>query len=358
MEMYKRSGKRLPKFVWSALALAKSSVSLSRCGRSGRPSVRKYQRIRVLCSFLFTLITNGFLIGFFKGQIYQGELKKICLPGLNCYACPGALGACPIGALQQSLANAPLRLPLYVAGSLLIFGALLGRFVCGWLCPIGLIQDLLHRLRHPFDRLSQVRLPLETRLWFFRYLRYIKSVVLVLFVFVLPIVIRDSFGFGAAWFCKYLCPSGVMLGGWPLAAANEGVRASLGWLFTWKSLVAGLCLFASVLIYRPFCKYLCPLGALYGWMNRIAIFQLHLDHEKCIQCGRCEQICPMQVAVLKQPNAVECIRCGRCVSICPTKALRFGLKRQQMHGSPTACAGQINSQTCPKKSRCSNCSGC
>ena len=74
-----------------------------------------------------------------KGNIYKGDLKGMCVPGLNCYSCPGAIGACPLGSLQSALLNSKFKTPYYILGLLIIFGALLGRVVCGFLCPFGLL---------------------------------------------------------------------------------------------------------------------------------------------------------------------------------------------------------------------------
>ena len=90
------------------------------------------------------LIQNANFKGFFTGKIYTGAGKNVCVPGLNCYSCPGAVGACPLGSLQNYLSGMKFRFPYYVLGLLLFFGALLGRAVCGFLCPFGFLQDLLY----------------------------------------------------------------------------------------------------------------------------------------------------------------------------------------------------------------------
>ena len=93
-----------------------------------------------------TLLQNANFKGFFTGRIYTGQLKSVCVPGLNCYSCPGAVGACPIGSLQSFLSSRPIRIPYYVVGLLLFFGAVLGRAVCGFLCPMGFLQELIHEI--------------------------------------------------------------------------------------------------------------------------------------------------------------------------------------------------------------------
>lgn len=263
---------------------------------------------RTFIQFIWTAVSNGFWKGFFSGKIYQGELKRVCLPGLNCYSCPGALGACPVGALQATLDSGKFRIPFYAAGFLIFFGALLGRFVCGFLCPFGLVQDLLYKIPVP----KKIRtLPGD------RVLRKVKYVVLALFVILLPAAVTGIGGQGKPWFCQYICPSGTLLGGLPLLTANEPLRQAAGFLFAWKFLILAVVLVASIFIFRPFCRYLCPLGAIYGFFNPVAVFRYRIDRDACISCGRCTRACPMAIDVEKNENSPECIRCGACRAACP-----------------------------------------
>ncbi|WP_202620977.1 4Fe-4S binding protein [Pseudoflavonifractor sp. 524-17] len=267
---------------------------------------------RLLVQLAWAALTNGYAQGFAQGKIWRGASKGYCVPGLNCYSCPGALGACPLGALQAALASGNYKFALYVTGFLLFFGAVLGRFVCGWLCPFGLVQDLLHRI--PFPR-KRKTLPGD------RLLRWVKYLLLAGFVVLLPMFALDAFGQGSPWFCKWVCPSGTLLAGWPLAAANGALRAVLGALFAWKSAILIVLILLSAAVYRPFCRYLCPLGAVYGLFNPIAFCRLKLDEEKCIGCGQCRAACKLDLSPCRQPNSMECIRCGDCLRACPTGAL-------------------------------------
>ena len=181
------------------------------------------------------------------------------MPGLNCYSCPGAVGSCPIGSLQAVITSREHKFTFYVLGFLLLFGALFGRLVCGWLCPLRLVQDLLHKI--PFVKKLR-RLPGE------RVLRCLKYAVLVCFVVILPLTVLDIVGQGQPWFCKYICPSGTLFAGIPLIAANPPLRAALGWLFTWKAAILIVLVLLSIVLWRPFCRYLCPLGAIYGCLIR------------------------------------------------------------------------------------------
>lgn len=199
--------------------------------------MRKNLRLKV--QLLFTIVTNGYAYGFLNGKIYQGSLKYACVPGLNCYSCPGALASCPIGALQALLNQRGFQIPFGVLGFFFLFGSLLGRFACGWLCLFG----------------GFAKIPA---------------------------------------FCKYLCPSGTLFGALPLLTGNKLLRSQAGGLFFWKSGVLLFLLIISVKIYRPFCQYLCPLGAVYGWFNRFSLVRIHWNEEECVSCHACETACPLK----------------------------------------------------------------
>ena len=259
-----------------------------------------------------TLATNPFFLNFFQGNISRGKLKGVCVPGLNCYSCPAASGACPIGAFQAVVGSSKFSFSYYVTGFLILLGVLLGRFICGFLCPFGWFQELLHKI--PTKKLSTRKL---------KPLRYLKYAILLVMVFLLPAFLVNDVGMGDPFFCKYLCPQGVLEGAIPLSLANSGIRAALGKLFTWKFCILLAMIVLSVLFYRPFCKWLCPLGAFYALFNRVSLFQMKVDKNKCVSCGKCARACKMDVDVTKTPNHPECIRCGMCIRACPTNAVSF-----------------------------------
>lgn len=261
---------------------------------------------------LWALLSNSYLIGFFQGKIYQGKIKNLCVPGLNCYSCPGALGACPIGAMQAVIGNWNFKFAFYVSGFLMFVGALMGRFVCGWLCPFGLIQDLLRKIPFP-KKIGSFRGD--------KLLRKMKYVILAVFVILLPMFVVDILGQGLPYFCKLICPAGTLEGGMPLVLMNQSMRSALGGLYAWKNLLLVLTIVVSILIYRPFCKYICPLGAIYSVFNPISVFRYKVDQEKCTGCGVCAKVCKMQVNPVKNANSLECIRCGLCKKSCPVHAI-------------------------------------
>ena len=258
------------------------------------------------------LFTNLHLPNFIKGGIYQGKGKNVCVPGLNCYSCPAASGACPIGAFQAVAGSSKFRFSYYISGFLILLGVLLGRLICGFLCPFGWFQELLHRI--PTRKLSTKKL---------RPLTYLKYVILLVMVVLLPAFAVNDVGMGDPFFCKYLCPQGVLEGAIPLALVNSGIRAALGKLFNWKLCILLAVTALSILFYRPFCKWLCPLGAFYALFNKVSLLQMKVDANACISCGKCARACGMDVDVTKTPDHAECIRCGKCVLACPTGAVHF-----------------------------------
>ncbi len=273
--------------------------------KSLMPSKRKL--IQLYAALLF----NANIKGFINGEIYKGPLKNVCTPGLNCYSCPGASGACPLGSLQNALGNTQKRIPYYVLGILLLYGILLGRFICGFLCPFGLIQELFHKIKTP--KLKKTRVT--------RVLSYFKYVLLVFFVIIVPIM----YGLRKVplpAFCKYICPAGTLEGAFGLLSnkVNSGMLSMLGPLFTWKFVLMVSFLVGSVFIFRFFCRFFCPLGALYGLFNKISVFGIKLEKSKCISCGLCHAKCQMDI---KHVGDHECISCGECISVCPTSAIRW-----------------------------------
>lgn len=289
--------------------------------------VKKQARFRLIIQILSAALFNGYAIGFAKGKIFSGNTKAVCVPVLNCYSCPGALGACPIGSLQAVLGGTKHNFSFYVVGLIMLFGTLLGRLICGFLCPFGLVQDLLYKI--PTKKL---KIPAKID----KPARYIKYIIALLMVIILPIFATNKYGIAPPYFCEFLCPAGTLGGGIPLLTANESLRKNIGFLFGWKFLVLVIILVMSLFVSRFFCKYLCPLGAFYSLFNRFSFYQMRLDVNRCVNCKQCEHACPMQVEVTKNINHPECIRCGKCKAICPTQAISSGFAMKECMGNKNA----------------------
>ena len=174
---------------------------------------------RRLFQILVAFGQNGFVLGFMNKAIYQGSLKEYCTPTLNCYACPGAIFACPIGTIQHA-AIVGGAIPAYVMGYLAAIGAVVGRMCCGWLCPFGFFQDLLYKVRS-----VKIAIP--------KALTYAKYLILAGLVFTASAIFQEP------WFSK-LCPDGILIAGIPWSLLDESIRAMLVKMFWIKLAILSL----------------------------------------------------------------------------------------------------------------------
>ncbi len=277
------------------------------------------ERLRRFSQYLAALVGNSYWLFPWKAPIYQGPIKRVCFPGLNCYSCPAASMACPLGSIQNFFASFRVNLHagifhpgFYVIGSMGLIGSVIGRMPCGWICPFGLIQEWLNRV--PLPRI---------RLW--RPLMWLRYLFLVLFVVLMPLFVVDSLGYGSTWFCKLICPAGTLEAGLPLIWLEKGLRAAVGWLFAWKLFVLLLIIFWSMVTSRPFCRVICPLGLFFGLFNRTSWLKLNFLADRCVGCKACARVCPTGVSFFDGTddiNGTTCIRCLRCVSICPAGSVK------------------------------------
>ncbi|MDR1732282.1 MAG: 4Fe-4S binding protein [Synergistaceae bacterium] len=274
---------------------------------------------RKAIQWLSLLGSNAWLPGFWQGRIYSGKLKSVCVPGLNCYSCPGAVGSCPLGALQAVLGSWKYNFSYYVIGLVGLLGLLFGRFICGFLCPFGLIQELINKI--PLGKASRLRAdPQKTWRWPLG----TRYVLLAVFVVALPLLATNAAGIASPAFCKYICPVGTLTAGLPLMAANPPFREAAGRLFLLKLGISVGVVLACLFIHRFFCRYLCPLGALYGFFNGVSLYRLRLNRSNCVNCGACSKACPMAVDPSRTPHSPDCILCGKCVKSCHFSALDAG----------------------------------
>ena len=269
------------------------------------------------------LLYNANIKGFISGRIYStatnaGSTKNLCVPGMNCYSCPGAIGACPLGALQNALEASETRTPYYVIGILVLFGIILGRTICGFLCPAGLLQELLYKIKTPKLKKNS----------YTRVFTYTKYIILVSLVIVIPIFISSP------TFCKYICPVGTFEGGIfrLLNPNNESDLVQLASIFTWKFSVLVAVIVSSIFIFRFFCRFICPLGAIYGFFNKFALLGVKLDKDKCTECGLCISHCKMDI---RHVGDHECINCGECISVCPANAISWKGSQIFVHANQT-----------------------
>jgi len=256
------------------------------------------------------------------GQVYP--LRRSCFgafPFLNCQACEMTTGACPVGYLQNLLSIGTV--PFYLAGVLLLFGAALGKSICGWLCPFGFVSDL-------FDRVC-------LHLWKIpRTLGYLRYWVLGL-VIIGPLVYIQAGITGENFFCSTICASGKILGLAPyyLTTGSPAFFSRTGWLsdptgaglaVTLQVALTLLILVAMLLLSgRFFCRILCPLGGFWGLFNSVSLIRIRHRKGSCSGCGACERVCPMGVSRKFSDflDRTSCMMCGRCITACGSGARTF-----------------------------------
>ena len=242
----------------------------------------------------------------FYNSNYLFSYEYCPVPGLNCYACPVAGGACPLGSLQHFMVLR--RIPFFLLGFFLFIGALAGRMACGWICPIGWLQELMYKVNVKKITVN------------FQPLRYLKYLVLLSLVLIIP------FLSGEPWFSK-LCFVGTIQGGIPLIIMEPGLRDLIATLFYLKLGITAVTLAAFLFIKRPFCRFLCPLGAIYSLFNPVSYARLEVAGS-CNKCDKCREVCPVDINVYEEPNSPECIRCLECTS-CAHVNLRLGGKKEE-----------------------------
>ena len=297
---------------------------------------------RKIIQLYSALLYNAHMKGFITGEIFEGKSKSVCLPGLNCYSCPGAVGACPLGSIQNALSESKTKLPTYVFGIILLYCIIFGRTICGFLCPVGLLQELLYKIKTPKVRKSNIT----------RCLSYFKYVLLFVLVIGLPLIYGlQAKGIPLPGFCKYICPAGTFEGAIFLLMnkANTSFYDMLGVLFTWKFALLVLFVVASVFIYRVFCRFFCPLGAIYGLFNKLSILGVKVEKSKCNNCNKCINTCKMDV---KEVGDHECIQCGDCMKVCECSAIKWKMiskiikedEEKALENNPQAITEEINTK--------------
>ncbi len=282
-----------------------------------------------------TVLSNAYLLFPFTRNIYQGKLKSMCVPGLNCYSCPAATGACPLGSLQTVLATVRpsfkagnMHIGLYVLGILGITGSLVGRMPCAWVCPFGLLQEMIHKIPS-----RKIEIP--------HWMIYIKYGFLALFVILLPLLVVDGLGYGIPWFCKYVCPAGTLEAGIPMLFLQPQLRELAGWLYVHKIAILFVFLALMVFIRRPFCRTVCPLGAIYSFFNKASVFRMVHHPDRCVLCKECYRHCPMCVRFYEGANQPDCIRCLKCMQ----ESCKFGAISYEIAGLPAKREKRTSAET-------------
>lgn len=256
-------------------------------------SVRQYSR-RIVQSLSLVLLHSS----------WGPDLKWICNPVLSCHSCALAWFACPIGVFVHF--SGYHLFPFLALGMVLLIGVAFGRLLCGWVCPFGFLQDMLHKI--PGRKLT---LPAWTG--------YIRYAVLILMVFLIPYFLGES----TAWsFCR-ICPASALQVTLPHIITTRTFTLTAGTIVKLALLV--VVVVAAILSSRAFCKVLCPIGALLAPLNLLSFWTVKFA-PGCTLCKKCDTVCPVdgdpsvRMREGQAPNrALDCIVCHDCASACPQK---------------------------------------
>jgi ferredoxin-type protein NapH len=245
------------------------------------------------------LMANLHVAVIYESQIYQGVLKSVCLPFLYCHSCPTAVFACPLGVMQYA-AGTTHSIPFLLVGGLMIVGLLCGRLLSGWICPVGLFQEVLYKIKS-----VKITLPRDPT--------FLPYVIFIVLIVVLPFITTEH------WFSK-LCPVGTLTAGIPWVLWNPVSPSTgdltiepgtVGFLFVVKLIILGIALWLFVSAKRPFCRYICPMGLFWSFFNKVSIMKMEVD-DGCTKCDVCRKKCPEDIRIYEDPNARDCIRCLEC----------------------------------------------
>ena len=265
----------------------------------------KLQLKRILSQIFIFFSANLGALGFKTG---------FCYPFFYCHACPAATSACPLRAIEQSVYKGSLtwRFLLYPILILGFFGVLSGRAVCGWACPIGLLQRGTGPVARKLKKYPIIKKIGQHKIE--RYLRYTKYGVLIGLVVVTPILIGFMF--------TDICPVGFLTGTLPILILNPGKFVPNP--FFWVALAVFILFLVLIFVVeRGWCRYFCPIGAILAPFNKISYLHVTVNKEKCIHCNACSNICPMGIDVSNMSRSPECILCGKCIDVCPQKVISF-----------------------------------
>jgi len=266
----------------------------------------KFQIKRLLSQIFIFFSANLGAIGFKTG---------FCYPFFYCHACPASTSACPIRAIEKSLYDHSFTWKLFIYPFLIIgfFGVTTGRAVCGWACPIGLLQ----RGTSKIPRYLKKKIPSIKKIGIWKgekYLRYMKYITFIGLVVATPFFIRFMF--------TDICPVGVLTGTLPILFLNPGKFVPNP--FFWIAIIFFiLFLLLIFLVERGWCRYFCPVGAILAPFNKISYLTVTVNKDDCVHCNVCSDVCPMGINVSEMYRDPECILCGKCINVCPKNIIKF-----------------------------------
>jgi len=261
----------------------------------------EFKKKQKLSRRLRLIILGGFLIFSTTIGIMHQVLDK------DKWVPVGVDALCPFGGIESAytLITSGSMLPKIAISSFILLGAtiliaiLFRRSFCGNICALGALQEL-------FDKIGKILLKKRYHIpkIIDRPARYLKYALLIAII-ILSIV------FGKLIIRPYD----------PWATYHHIISADLFSEFLFGFIILLISIIGSVFYNRFFCKYLCPMGAFLGIINKIGIFRIKRNEKTCINCMACDKACPVNINIQKKSEITssECLSCNECVNVCPEK---------------------------------------
>jgi len=254
---------------------------------------------------LWLVFLTAVLVLIRKGLVTARRRKGLLLAAVVLFGVVLGSDPSPMGTVKDAivlLGSKGVVFPprLIAFGVFLLMAIVANKFICSWGCQLGTLQDLIFRLNR--DK--------EDRKGLFRQFKV---------PFVVSNSVRIAF-FAAMTTVAFVWAIDMVEGVDPFRVFKPQVLGLAGAAFIAAILVL------SLFTYRPWCHFFCPFG-LVGWIaEKVSLFHIRVDYDKCITCGSCERACPSTVmgAILRRDRVIpDCFACGVCIEACPTRAVRF-----------------------------------
>ncbi len=302
------------------MAIDKQTVKLGPNGKPVRPFVMPTSlagKLKVWRFIIYRRIVQLSTLILFFGSVHWGwniADEPLLMGNLSSSTLLGVIPlADPFAVLQIFLTQHVLQNEVIIGAGivLLIYSLLGGRVWCSWVCPINMVADLAAWLRR--------RLPIKDRFILSRNVRYTVLLLSLILSFI----------------------TGVAAFEWvsPISMLHRELLFGIG--MGWMAIL-GVFIFDLFVLRDGWCGHLCPLGAFYGLLGKVAPVRILFDTPTCTHCGECVRVCPESKVLnfkkaeeLGMISSGECTNCGRCITVCPENTLCFGLRSQRFSASST-----------------------
>jgi len=289
----------------------------------------KDHRIRIV-----RFIVQFVMFGLINGMVFGLARIPVLLPIAYPTGGPFTLVWNAFEALQYLLTR--WIFPYLALSIFMLFGSILGKTTCGWVCPFGLFQDLFRLIPLKKKKVSRPTNKTLSRI----------GLAVTIFILVMSFIIgltyfntgsKTSFGAGKDMPYSTIDPASTLFGTlyyyleWGMQSATFGQEiGQWSFVFFLRIIIFVAVLVLIVLYPRAYCRWFCPTGVMLGLFSKYSLFGLRINKNRCASgCDNCEKACPTQVPILQFDKDItnkQCINCGECVDACKEGALKLKLR--------------------------------